>query len=210
MKTKQLDFWMGDFGKDYIQRNLPNHKTMSSRINLWSDIFKTLSCETIESTLEIGANIGINLRAIRLLKETELYAVEPYKEALDTCISDSIVKKENAFCTSAFDNDFMKSSAIDLVFTSGVLIHIHPDDLKKATDNIVRISKKYIVCIEYFAEKEENILYRNNQDTLFKRDYGSFYLDHYPELRVRDYGFAWKRATGLDNLTWWLFEKTSL
>ena len=36
---------------------------------------------------------------------------------------------------------------------------------------------------------------------------GGFWLDHLPGLRVIAYGFSWKRLTGLDNLTWWLFEK---
>ena len=42
---------------------------------------------------------------------------------------------------------------------------------------------------------------------MFKRDFGGFFLEHFPDWRVLDYGFAWKQLTGLDNLTWWLFEK---
>ena len=42
---------------------------------------------------------------------------------------------------------------------------------------------------------------------LFKRDFGGFWLDNFPDLQVVKYGFSWKRLTGLDNLTWWVFEK---
>jgi len=207
MQTKQLDFWNGEFGKSYVTRNMPDHKAMAGRIDLWSKILTTLKPDNLSSILEVGSNIGLNLRAISLLSKPELYAIEPFKKALDICIADDIVKKEHAFNTSAFDTKMFDDNQIDLVFTSGVLIHIHPNDLKKVTDSVVRIAKKYIVCVEYFSDKEESINYRGNNEVLFKRDFGSFYLDNYPELALRDYGFAWKRATGLDNLTWWLFEK---
>lgn len=206
MKTEQLEFWIGQFGEKYLERNLADRETISSRLMLWSIIFRTMH-QNIDTILEVGSNIGNNLKAIKLISNAELYAIEPYENAMKTCVLDGTVKKNNAFCTSAFDNNIMSEHSIDLVFTSGVLIHIHPNDLKKATDNIVRIAKKYVVCVEYFSDREETVLYRGNTEKLFKRDFGSFYLDNYPELSLVDYGFSWKRITGLDNLTWWVFEK---
>ncbi|MDP5012478.1 MAG: methyltransferase domain-containing protein [Alphaproteobacteria bacterium] len=207
MKNEQLETWVSEFGEDYISRNLPEHRVMASRITLWSKILNSLSCDSLTSILEVGSNVGLNLRALSLLSPAKLCAIEPFADALNICVSDGVIKKENAFCTSAFDRSIFKDSQIDLVFTSGVLIHIHPNDLKNATDNIVRMAKKYVVCVEYFSDKEESILYRGQKDRLFKRDFGSFYLDNYPELSLCDYGFMWKKVTGLDNLTWWLFEK---
>ena len=51
------------------------------------------------------------------------------------------------------------------------------------------------------------IPYRGQEGLLFKRDFGGLWLDSFPSLRTVAYGFAWKRVTGVDNLTWWLFEK---
>ena len=96
---------------------------------------------------------------------------------------------------------------VDLAFTSGVLIHIHPSKLLASCREVHRVTRQYLVCIEYFSDKDEEILYRGHAEALFKRDFGGFYLDNFSDLRVLDYGFAWKRLTGLDNLTWWLFEK---
>ena len=48
---------------------------------------------------------------------------------------------------------------------------------------------------------------RRRTGLLFKRDFGALWMDRFHGLRIVDYGFFWKRATGLDNLTWWLFEK---
>ena len=68
---------------------------------------------------------------------------------------------------------------------------------------------EFIVCIEYFSAQPQEIVYRGVSEVLFKRDYGGFWVDQFPDLRLIDYGFLWQRATGLDNLTWWLFEKAT-
>ena len=57
------------------------------------------------------------------------------------------------------------------------------------------------------AEREGAQSPNAGENRLFKRDFGGLWLDTCPDLRVVAYGFAWKRLTGLDNLTWWLFEK---
>jgi hypothetical protein len=101
----------------------------------------------------------------------------------------------------------LPDKAIDMVFTSGVLIHIHPDNLLVTCAEIHRVSRRYIACIEYFSDKPEETTYRGNSDVLFKRDFGGYWADNFPDLRLLGYGFAWKRYSGLDNLTWWLFEK---
>ena len=63
------------------------------------------------------------------------------------------------------------------------------------------------MSIEYFAAEPEEKRYRGQDGLLFKRDFGAFWLEMFPELELIDYGFFWKHATGLDNLTWWLFRK---
>lgn len=102
----------------------------------------------------------------------------------------------------------LSDNAIDLVFTSGVLIHIHPDKLGKAADEIVRVAGKYVLCLEYFSNEPEERPYRGEEGLLFKRDFGSYYLDRFDCLECIDYGFVWKRANKLfDNVNWWLFKK---
>ena len=97
--------------------------------------------------------------------------------------------------------------AADLVFTSGVLIHIHPDQLHASMREIHRASARWIVSVEYFSDGPTEVAYRGHSGVLFKRDFGSEWLELFPELRPVAYGFEWKRVTGLDNLTWWLFQK---
>jgi len=50
--------------------------------------------------------------------------------------------------------------------------------------------------------------YHGRERMLFLRDYGTFWLENFPGLRVVDFGFFWKPISG-DNLNWWLFQKAA-
>lgn len=206
-ETPQAQFWRGDFGTDYIQRNLANARQLRSRTALWAKIVDRFVGAPPESILEVGSNIGNNLRALRTLLDAEMYALEPNGEARKILVEDGVVDAGHAMDGLATAIP-LADNAVDMAFTSGVLIHIHPDDLSASMGEIYRVASRYIVCIEYFSDKPEMIPYRGHDDRLFKRDFGGFYLDLFPSMKVLDCGFAWKRLTGLDNLTWWVFEKT--
>lgn len=208
LETPQLQFWRGDFGTDYISRNSASAEQLRSRITMWAKILNCLAGSPPKSILEVGSNIGNNLRALHALTGAEMYALEPNAEARRTLVNNGLVPPINAIDGFAADIP-LTDGKVDMAFTSGVLIHIHPDDLLASMREIYRVSSRYVVCIEYFSDKPEMIPYRGHDDRLFKRDFGGYYLDNFPDLRVVDYGFSWKRLTGLDNLTWWVFEKRS-
>ncbi|MEO8843754.1 MAG: methyltransferase domain-containing protein [Kofleriaceae bacterium] len=91
--------------------------------------------------------------------------------------------EDNVMCATAFDLPF-KDGFADLAFTSGVLIHIAPADLAKAMAEIYRVSRRYIVAIEYDAPIEQEIQYRGNGDSLWKRDHGGLWQAAYPSLKL--------------------------
>jgi pseudaminic acid biosynthesis-associated methylase len=156
--------------------------------------------------LEVGANIGLNLEAISQLRACTLYACEPNDLARSQLPKLGVVPQTNITSDSA-DNLSFPAQVADLVFTCGVLIHIAPDKLHRSMQEIHRCSKRWIICGEYFAPNEEMVPYRGHNDALWRRDYGSLWLDQFPDLRPVECFFAWKRMTGLDNLTFWVFEK---
>ncbi|WP_417826641.1 pseudaminic acid biosynthesis-associated methylase [Thalassospira povalilytica] len=205
-KNEQQEFWRGEFGTDYINRNSASSAELRARLTLWSRILDCIKGEEPTGILEVGSNIGNNLRALRLLSGAQIFALEPNSEARKILVEDNVLPQEYVF-EGVADMLPFEDSSIDLVFTSGVLIHIHPNDLERSMREIHRVSGKYIVCIEYFSDKPEAIPYRGHTDKLFKRDFGGYYMDLFPELKLIDYGFSWKRASGLDNLTWWVFKK---
>lgn len=204
--NQQLEAWTGQFGNEYIDRN----EYADWKLEPGKEAFKRILDDLkIKSILEVGSNIGLNLIYIDALfnKSVKLYAVEPNRKAFDQLILQKNIRLEKAWNCDGFHIP-VDDSDIDVVFTSGVLIHIEPKKLGLITDEIVRVARKYVLCIEYFSPTPEEIEYRGHISLLFKRDFGSFYIDRFPTLKCIRYGFLWQREFPLfDNPTWWLFEK---
>ena len=197
-----LAAWRGEFGDAYAKRNAGSgrHEALG---DLWQDILGILH-PSPRSILEVGAGDGANLKAIELATNATLHAVEPNssaRRALNEALPNVRIYDGTAEAIPLADN------YIDLVLTSGVLIHILPEELAAACAGIHRVARRYIVSVEYFSDKPEEIEYRGHKGMLWKRDFGAFWMDNHPDLRLIDYGFVWRRATGLDNLMWFAFRK---
>lgn len=96
----------------------------------------------------------------------------------------------------------------DLVFTTGVLIHISPEHLLQNLEKIFNYSQKYILLGEYFNRTPVTIEYQNKKDKLFKRDFGKLFSQNF-DVSLVDYGFLWGHiydSAGFDDITWWLFK----
>jgi len=203
----QLDRWAGDFGNAYINRNPDSDELLRIRLATWAPILRAMIGAPPSSILEVGSNIGANLHALRLLAQAELFALEPNPEARKVLANRGWVAESNILDGSAMKID-LPDGAVDMAFTSGVLIHVSPDDLEQACREIYRVARTYVVCIEYFSEAPRAIPYRGHDDMLFIRDFGGYYMDLFPDLKLLDYGFIWSRATGHDSLTWQVFRKS--
>lgn len=207
MSTEQLKFWKSKFGDNYVGRNnnLITPGSMRRLMRDWGRILNHAVTPTPSSVLEIGCNIGRNLIALSRFIEN-IHGVEPNDKAFSLAkhnyeLAHAVIHHADGF------NLPYKNNSIDLVFTSGVLIHVDPSDLDKMINEIYRVSSNYIVCIEYFSHKLEHVKYHGHDGYLFKRDFGKYYLDKYPSLQVLDYGFLWQPLDSSDNSNWWLFRK---
>jgi len=206
MNNKQLTAWTGQFGSEYLDRN---SDVSSNDLNPRTEALRPVlaACrQPPASILEVGANIGRNLLAMARLSDAELNAAEPFQQAHARMKDLLGFRLKRGELATAQDLPFSDSS-IDFVFTSGVLIHISPDDLDRATNEIVRVSRRYIWCNEYFSKYPVKLTYRGGQDLLFKQDFGSHYLSGFPQLIPVAQGFMWSKTTPFDDTTWWLFEK---
>ena len=173
---------------------------------MWRRVFRPLSASLPESCLEVGANVGINLRALQQRHTMETYALEPNAKARDILVRDRVLPADHVL-DGTVERIGLADNSVDLVFTNGVLIHVAPEHLEAACREMHRVARRYLLTIEYFATEPEEKTYRGESGLLFKRDFGAFWLELFPTLRVIDYGFFWKHTTGLDNLTWWLLAK---
>lgn len=196
------ELWTGDFGVDYQRRNMQTSPGVPARQCVWEKLMPA-DCKSV---LEVGAGCGENLEAIAQFSDAKRYAVEPQEFAREQMYHKSVVDSRDTRSSLADSIDFPDNVA-DLVFTSGVLIHIPTDKLLSSMREIHRVAKRWIICGEYFAPSQEMIPYRGHNDALWRRDYGSLWLDNFPDLTCTQTLFAWKRTTGLDNITFWVFEK---
>lgn len=205
-KTEQERFWAGEFGSDYIARNqgvLP----IAANVALFSRILQRTN--SVGSCLEFGANIGLNLRALRiLLPEAHFSAIEinpTAGEILKQWFDDD----GNGKVYQQSILEWESANHYDLVLIKGVLIHISPEVLQEVYAKLYETSKRYILVAEYYNPTPLGVSYRGHEDKLFKRDFAGEMLDLYPDLTLLDYGFAYHRDPNFpqDDITWFLLEK---
>jgi pseudaminic acid biosynthesis-associated methylase len=197
--SSQLQLWRSQFGREYTDRN---DVAKPERVVSWQ---RLLDGVVPQRVVEVGCNVGWNLTYLRELGVKELYAVEPQPYAVEKARARN--PEYNVLCGTGFDLPF-KDRFADLAFTSGVLIHVAPADVAKVMAEMYRVSRRYIVSIEYDWPTEEEIKYRGNGDSLWKRPHGAMWQAAYPALRsIRKLELA--PSDGYDNCTAHLFEKTT-
>ena len=202
-KTEQEKFWAGDFGDEYIGRN-KSEEYLASNLNFFSKAFNQLGRPN--SLIEFGANIGINLRAIKLLfPNINLFGIEINKNAADELAK--FLGQEYVFNGSIFDFEATQKYNVSLI--KGVLIHINPEMLSLVYEKLYTTSNKYILICEYYNPSPVTVNYRGHNDRLFKRDFAGEMLEKYIDLKLVDYGFCYKRDNAFpqDDVTWFLLEK---
>ena len=202
-KTEQEEFWAGNFGNEYIGRNI-SEEYLASNLNFFSKAFNQIGRP--DSLIEFGANVGMNLKAIKLLfPKIKLSGIEINKNAADELAK--ILGNENVFNGSIYDFDTTQKYDVSLI--KGVLIHINPDMLPVVYEKLYTTSNKYILVCEYYNPSPVTIKYRGHENRLFKRDFAGEMLEKYNDLTLVDYGFCYKRdkAFPQDDITWFLLQK---
>lgn len=202
-KTEQESFWAGEFGSEYIQRNR-GEILLASNLAFFGRALR--HAHEIKSCIEFGANIGMNLKALKLLYPTqEQHGVEINADAARELAK--VIPPAHVHHLSILD--FAPRRTWDLVLIKGVLIHIAPDGLPQVYDKLVAASGRYLLVAEYYNPVPVAIPYRGHNDRLFKRDFAGEILDRHPQLHLVDYGFVYHRDPQFpqDDITWFLMEK---
>lgn len=204
-KTEQETFWAGEFGTEYIQRN-QGDALLASNLGFFAKALR--AARGVKSCIEFGANIGMNLKALKLLHPMqEQHGIEINPDAARELAQ--VIPPGHVHHSSILD--FNPQRTWDLALIKGVLIHINPDALPQVYDKLVAASGKYLLVAEYYNPAPVAIPYRGHTDRLFKRDFAGEIMDRHPQVELVDYGFAYRRDPNFpqDDITWFLLEKRS-
>lgn len=187
MNTKEMQFWKGQFGSEYTDRN---NFSVAELDEMYVQEFGVTRKEMntqflgnilVDRILEVGCNVANQLRCLQTMNYEHLFGIELQSYAVEK--AKEVTKGINIIQGSAFDVPF-KDDYFDLVFTSGVLIHLSPKDVNLAMDEIYRVSSKYIWGFEYYADTYQEIPYRDHQDKMWKTNFAQLYLDRFPTLKL--------------------------
>lgn len=186
--TEQMQEWAGQFGKDYTDRNALSLEEMET---LYEKSYGQTRTELNERflkgidrsirILEVGSNVGNQLLCLQRVGFNDLYGIELQSYAVE--LSKSRTRRINIIEGSAFDIPY-KDGYFDLVFTSGVLIHVSPSDIALVVREIHRCTREYVWGFEYYADNYTEIPYRGQRNLLWKADFARLYLDQFGDLEL--------------------------
>jgi pseudaminic acid biosynthesis-associated methylase len=203
--TDQIRTWTGKFGREYTDRNAQSPVELDefycqtygiTRRHLNEKFLSAIPEEA--RILEVGCNMGTQLLLLKEMGYRELYGIEIQSYALDLAqrrLPEAELKQASALSIPFPDQHF------DLVFTSGVLIHISPSDLPKALREIYRCSRRWIWGFEYYSPNPTEICYRGHSNLLWKMDYASRYLQEFSDLElVKEERVAYSDSGNVDSM----------
>lgn len=188
-----VNLWRGEWGDAYHDRN----KFTPEQVRPVFD--RILSeYEPFERVLEVGCGLGHNLMAV---DADERYGVEPNDAAREAAQDayHSLLLYDGEAQRLPFRDDWF-----DLVFTCGLLIHIPPQDIRKVVEEVARVSRRFVLAVEYAFPVEEVREYRGEDAALWVRPYGTL-LEAWGSLRIVGHDAA--DSNLYPGCEWWLCEK---
>jgi pseudaminic acid biosynthesis-associated methylase len=180
MTTEQAETWSGEFGRLYTERNsfdsvdifnqLYQQRYGRSRDEINIDWLKDIPRDA--RILEVGANVGYQLEALRRIGFRHLFGVEIQRH----CVEQAKVLHPHVDIVEGIASDLpFKDGFFDLVFTNNVLIHMPPDHLPLVQAEMHRVTCRWVLGFEYYAPSVTEIPYHGKRNLLWKADYASLF-----------------------------------
>jgi ubiquinone/menaquinone biosynthesis C-methylase UbiE len=192
----KFDNYWKTTGKLWCDQNIVKENPTGSRMtrrtkmidNIMNTVKDTLNTSHPLKVLEVGCNYAQNLKILKdKFPNIQVYGIDISEEAIDK--AQNIIPDGNFTTTSLFRlSRTFRPDFFDIVFTSGVLIHIAPQDIKKAITEIQTVAKYYIshteiMTDEYYDRVKHSLtnkvtskqLKMKRTPYIFKHDYKSYY-----------------------------------
>ncbi|WP_299809985.1 pseudaminic acid biosynthesis-associated methylase [uncultured Roseibium sp.] len=184
-ETSQERVWSGSHGYRYVVHHA-NENWLETRVPTWEMLLESMP--DVQSVLEMGCNIGANLKALRHLRpELAISGVEINKPAVDMLLADGFDGvRQGSIIDIELDQKF------DLVFTRGVLIHINPDKLEQTMKNMAAHSNKYVLIYEHFDHEVTELEHYSRrvpekeagQGYQYWRDFSGLFHSFHPDWEI--------------------------
>jgi pseudaminic acid biosynthesis-associated methylase len=205
LQTDQINRWSGDFGREYTDRNDYTPEQLDQfYLKTYGVTRRDLNQRVLQGVpkdahiLEVGCNMGTQLALLKEMGFSRLSGIEIQRYALERAkerLGNAELRQASAFSIPYPDRHF------DLVFTSGVLIHIAPAELPIALQEIHRCTKAWVWGMEYYAPEITEITYRGHNNLLWKADYARLYLEACDDLGlVREERFHYLEGENTDSM----------
>jgi pseudaminic acid biosynthesis-associated methylase len=203
IRTEQMEVWKGNFGKAYTDRNSHLLEELEALYERDYGITRTgMNKRFLDGinrsakVLEVGCNIGTQLMCLKGMGFCNLYGLELQEYAIRK--SPARASGIEIIQGSAF-NIPSRDCFFDLVFTSGVLIHISPSELPIVLEEVHRCTNNYIWGFEYYSDVTMQVDYRGNKDLLWKGDFAKLYVSAFHDLTVvREERFKYLKSNNMD------------
>lgn len=106
----------------------------------------------VQNVLEVGCNSGNDLKLFP--QEFDVSGIDPNESAIRKASQNLPNFK---FKVGSITELPFEDSSFDFVFTRNVLNHIESADMEKSVNELFRVSRKYILNVEYFSDSENQV-----------------------------------------------------
>lgn len=179
--SKPQRLWAGEYGKEWTEDNYQNVAESNKQFKEKFGISKPEHLQRFfadipkdSRILEVGANVGTQLLCLKDLGFHNLYGIDIQRKAIETAHHHR--PELDIIEGDIFDIPF-KNDYFDLVFTSGVLIHIPPKRIDEAVSELVRCSERWVYGHEYYSDNYTEIKHRGHDGVLWKTDFPSKFVE---------------------------------
>lgn len=189
--NKQQDFWAGDFGTSWAKER----NSFASAFTSWERDSRTKLPDLLDKFLghldhdisicEFGCNDGFVLKTLQDMGFNDLSGIDINNTAIQNAGKN--LPDANFICMPL--EDFKCSDKFDLVFTSAVLMHIHPDNLREAMMNIYDNSGQYIFGRELSSEIPHipSNVGKRWKEQYFVRRFKDLWMKKFADLKLLQY-----------------------
>lgn len=184
--------WAGQFGREYTNRNPATaddldrlYQTKYGRTRSEMNAAMLQDVPRSAAILEIGCNRGAQLHCLSGAGYSNLAGIDINARAI--ALAGKILPKANLRIAKACAVPF-QAGAFDMVFTSGVLIHIPPLEIGSVMDEMARLSRRWIWGFEYAGANAHDPIsprrYRGQDGLMWTGDYAEAFAARHPEFRI--------------------------